>query len=286
MRVTYSHLYRLVAIVLCLLLTPLPTLSQGTSSSQAAGQISALVPQATRNGSPASVKEDVMWNDLLRTEGAGRARITLKDGSLLSLGSNTELKVVQHDAAAQQTVLELNYGRVRSNVMKITKPGGKFEVKTSAAVSGVVGTDFIVIYEGGHMQVVVISGVVQVIGLNGVVLAVVNPGQMVDLVNGQVIGPVQTPPSVQTTNISQTNPGSGAGGGAGGGAGAGAGAGAGVGASSLLHTVLVVIGVAAASSAVTVATGHAPSSTSGPTGTPCPDSPARRANRRGGSCTP
>ena len=213
MRAIHGRFHRLLAILLCLLMTPLPSLSQGMSSSQPAGQISALVPQATRNGSLATVKEDVMWNDLLRTEGAGRARVTLKDGSLLSLGSNSELKIVQHDPLSQQTEIELNYGRLRSHVTPITKAGGKFQVKTSAAVAGVVGTDFIVISEAGRTQVIVLNGVVQITSLNGVVLGSVSPGQMVNVVNGQMSPPVQTPPGFQQTTISQTNAGGTAGGG-------------------------------------------------------------------------
>jgi hypothetical protein len=280
MRAIHGRCYRLLAIFLCLLMTPLPSLSQGMSSSQPAGQISALVPQATRNGTVATVKEDVMWNDMLRTEGAGRARVTLKDGSMLSLGSNSELKVLQHDPTSQQTEIELNYGTVRSHVTPITKPGGKFQVKTSAAVAGVVGTDFIVIYVGGRMQVIVLKGVVQVIGLNGVILGTVNPGQMVNVVNGQMSPPMQTPPGIQQTTISQTNAGGTAGGAAGGGA-AGGGALAG---GTLLHSVLAVIGAVAASSAITVVTANQPPNSSGSSGTPCPDAIPRNGHRVG-SCS-
>src|SRR3954467_14242011 len=188
MRASYSLLYRVVAILLALVLSPLPMLAQGSSSSQPAGQITALVPQATRNGAATKNKDDVMWNDVLRTEGGGRARVQLRDGSILSLGSNSELKVVQHDPATQQTELELSYGRVRSRVVQITKPGGKFQVKTPTAVAGVVGTDFVTIHlANGHTQIIVFSGQVQLIGLNGAILATVGPGQMVDIgPNGEV----------------------------------------------------------------------------------------------------
>lgn len=244
MRVHFSLPYRAVALVLCLMMSPVPMLAQG-SSSQPAGTITALVPQATRNGSVAKAKDEVMWNDVLRTEGAGRARVQLRDGSILSLGSNSELKVTQHDPATQQTEVELNYGRVRSRVVQITKPGGKFQIKTPTAVAGVVGTDFVVIYENGHMQVIVFSGQVVIIGVNGAVLATINPGQMVDIVNGQVNGPMDTPPGVQQDNINQTNAGNG-----GGAAAAGGG--------SLLRTVLIVLGVAAASAVITMTTSGSP----------------------------
>ena len=284
MHATYSHLYRIVAVVLCLLMMPLPTFSQGQSSSQPAGQITALIPQATRNGALANAKDEVMWNDVVRTEGAGRARIALRDGSVLSVGSNSELKVVQHDPLTQQTELELNYGRVRSSVVHLTKPGAKFQIKTPTAVAGVVGTDFVVVYEGGHMQVMVFSGVVQVIGLAGNILATVNAGQMVELSNGVVSPPHSMPTGVQNDNIAQTSAGhAGSAGGGGGAAGGAAGGGIGAGGTGLLHTILVVVGAAVGGSVVTqVTAGHTPSSTGigGPTGTPCPDCPPPARPRR------
>jgi hypothetical protein len=274
----YSQPYRVIAIALCLMLLPLPTFSQQQSSSQAAGEISALIPQATRNGNIAAAKERVFWNDTLRTEGAGRARVTLQDGSILSLGSNSELKVVQHDPASQQTELELNYGRLRSKVTPITKPGGKFTVKTPTASAGVIGTDFVVIYEGGHMQVIVYSGIVQVTGPTGAVIATVNPGQMVDVVNGVASPPSPAPPSVQTNGLTTTGIGHAAGGAAGGGAAGGAAAG------GIIHTVLIVVAAAVTSSIVTVVAppgAHSGGSTPGPTTSPtsCPDCPAP-TNRR------
>ena len=242
MRASYSVFYRFIAVFMALLLSPLPAIAQGSSSSQPAGQITALVPQATRNGAAAKSKEDVMWNDVLNTQGGGRARVQLRDGSILSLGSNSELKVVQHDPATQQTELELNYGRVRSRVVQLTKPGAKFTIKTPTAVAGVVGTDYIVIYENGHMQVIVFSGQVVIIGANGAILATVGPGQMVDISNGQVTGPTQTPPGVQQDAIDSTNPGNGGGGGGGD-------------EGHILRTVLIILGVAAVGAIIYSTTG-------------------------------
>jgi len=127
-----------------------------------AGQINALIPAATRNAKPTKVKDDLQWNDLLKTEKSGRLRAGLADGSILSLGSNSELKVVQHDATSQQTSLEMNFGKVRSKVVKITQPNGKFEMKTPNAVIGVVGTDFYVGYEANRTTVICYTGQVMV----------------------------------------------------------------------------------------------------------------------------
>ena len=123
---------------------------------------SALSPSATRNAQPAKIKDDLSWNDLLKTEQKGRLRAGLTDGSILSLGSNSELRVVQHDGASQQTSLEVDFGKVRSKVVKITQPNGKFEVKTANAVIGVIGTDFYVSYEANKTTVICYTGKVWV----------------------------------------------------------------------------------------------------------------------------
>ena len=38
----------------------------------------------------------------------------------------SSMKVIKHDAGAQQTDLELTYGKLRTQAQKIAKPDGKF----------------------------------------------------------------------------------------------------------------------------------------------------------------
>ena len=128
----------------------------------ASREIRALIPSATKNTKATKVNDDLQWNDLLNTGPKGRLRAGLTDGSILSLGSSSELRVVQHDATSQQTSLEMNLGKVRSKVVKITQPGGKFEVKTANAVIGVIGTDFYVSYDPGKTTVICYTGKVAV----------------------------------------------------------------------------------------------------------------------------
>jgi len=149
---------RILAIVLSILLTGLPAFA----ADQTAGKITALIPSATRNAQPTQARDSLFWNDLLQTTQTGRLRAGLTDGSILSLGSSAELRVVQHDAASQQTSLELNYGKLRNRVVKITQPNGKYEVKTPNAVIGVIGTDFYVAYENNITTVACYSGQVTV----------------------------------------------------------------------------------------------------------------------------
>src|SRR5271170_5283820 len=158
---------RITAIIVCFMISPLAGLCD-PQGAQHAGQIDALIPSATRNALPAKAKDEIDWNDLLKTAHSGRVRAGLTDGSILSVGSDSELRVVQHDATSQQTSLELNYGRVRNQVTDITKSGGKYELKTPNAVIGVIGTDFIVRYEGKKTTVWCRKGRVKVTPLGKV----------------------------------------------------------------------------------------------------------------------
>jgi len=215
---------RFIAGLLCGLLCTLPLAGAPQGVAQQAGQISAMIPAVTRNSQPATVKEALFWNDLLATQHSGRARATLTDGSILSVGSDSELKIVQHDAAAQQTTIQMNLGRMRSQVEKITKPGGKFEVNTPNAVIGVIGTDFYVSYESDRTTVICYKGRVSVTpqgnaqatnnsgqtsgNSNSITL---NPGQMVVIANVIPPGglkPSETPPATkQDTLLSTSLPG-------------------------------------------------------------------------------
>jgi hypothetical protein len=129
---------------------------------QSAGSVKAMIPDATRNAQKLTVNDALQWNDLLATNAKGRVRAGLTDGSILNIGSNSQLRVVQHDATAQQTSLELDYGKLRNQVVKITQPGGKYEVKTPNAVIGVIGTYFYVAYANGRTTVICYEGTVAV----------------------------------------------------------------------------------------------------------------------------
>ena len=150
-----------LSLVLSLLLVATPMLGAPTNS-QTAGEVKALIPAASRNAQPVKVKDSLAWNDLLKTDTQGRLRAGLTDGSTLSVGSNSELRVVQHDAVSQQTSIEMNYGKLRNQVVKVTKPDGKYEVKTPNAVIGVIGTDFYVGYDNNQTTVICYVGKVAV----------------------------------------------------------------------------------------------------------------------------
>src|SRR6266403_924914 len=160
---------------------------------QRAGEVSRVIPAVSiaRGGKTisASPKTVVDWLDVVNTQASARARVALDDGSVLNVGSDSSIKVLKHDGGAQQTELELTYGKIRSQAQKITKPDGKFEVRTSAGVAGVVGTDFFVEYVNGTMNVIAFEGLVKVCNLAGVCV-LVKAGQMTSVRSGDNSGPL------------------------------------------------------------------------------------------------
>lgn len=185
----------LLSTVLSVLLVALP--AWAVPPEQNAGVVGALIPSATRNAQPLAVNASLQWNDLLQTSTKGRLRANLTDGSILSLGSNSQLKVLQHDAKSQQTAIDLDYGKLRNQVVKITQPGGKYQVKTPNAVIGVIGTDFYVAYAKNQTTVICYDGVISVTPLDGTAAGNQSSSNSVTVTAGQmvVIGPNLTQPA-------------------------------------------------------------------------------------------
>src|ERR1700722_18129936 len=177
---------------------------------QRAGQISRAIPDvAIARGTqqlPAPVKALVDWGDAVKTGDGGRARVSLDDGSVLNVGSSSSLTVTQHNAAAQQTQIELEYGRMRSQVVKQSKPNSKFEVHTPVGVAGVVGTDFFLGYLNGIFQIVVYEGHVKFCNLDGICVDVL-AGQSATIRDGHQPPdqPTQATPSELTDAANATS---------------------------------------------------------------------------------
>ncbi len=198
---------RPLAIVLASLVSVLPLLA-GASSAPPAGQVTALVAAAQRNNRTLKLKDEVNWNDLVRTDRAGRARVSLRDGSILSLGSNSELKVVEHDPNGQQTLIEVNFGKLRSRVVAINQPSGRFEVRTPVAVVNVLGTDFFTQYDAPSKTVRVIcySGSVKVSGVGRYEgkTETIHAGQMLEVSSSGFGLPQATLNAIQQDSIAET----------------------------------------------------------------------------------
>src|SRR5438445_3763436 len=168
----------LAVLLSWLIILPADSWADPQAAGQRAGEVSRMIPAVNiaRSGKtiPAAAKTIVNWQDLVNTQVNARARIALDDGSVLNVGSDSSINVVKHDAGAQQTELELTYGKLRTQAQKIAKPDGKFEVRTPAGVAGVVGTDFFVAFDNttGTMNVITFEGLVKVCNLAGVCVLV------------------------------------------------------------------------------------------------------------------
>lgn len=182
----------LVCLLSCALVIPFDAFAMPDATGQRAGEVSRVIPAVSltrgAKSQTANAKTPVDWLDVLSTQANGRARVSLDDGSVLNVGSDSSVKVVKHDAGAQQTDLEVTVGKIRSQAQKIAQPNGKFEVHTPSGVAGVVGTDFYVGYDNNVMTVITFEGEVKVCNLAGVCV-VVKAGQITTVRNGDSSGP-------------------------------------------------------------------------------------------------
>ena len=184
------------------LLFPFDLLAQNQAQApggRGAGKVSRMIPavnlQRAAKLVPASTAMPVLWGDTLTTDRGGRARVALDDGSILNVGSDSSIRVVSHDAAAQRTQIQLAYGRVRSSAVRLARAGSSFEVRTPTAVAGVVGTDFFLEFANNVTRLVVFEGKVNFCNLAGQCVLV--GAGMLSVVRGneQPSPPAPAPPS-------------------------------------------------------------------------------------------
>jgi ferric-dicitrate binding protein FerR (iron transport regulator) len=199
---------------------------------QQAGKVAAEIPRGViqRVGqtaeTPLNLSDAVNWNDVVRTLDRGRVRIELLDGSTMNVGARSTMRVVKHDPQSQQTEIELKLGRMRSEIVKLTKPDAKYEVRTQTAVIGVVGTTHEIRALQDSTYLWCLIGLCSARNLNPLIQGVVN------LTGGQFsLIPRNGPPSAPGASVSgdlnaqtQGTDMGGAGGTGGGGGGFGAGA--------------------------------------------------------------
>lgn len=170
-------------------LSPGKHLQLGPGGPQAAGQpagkvVNAIPEETVQHPGqtaelPLKVADPLVWEDTVRTLKTGRVRIALLDGSFLNVGARSVMKIVKHDAQTQQTQIELQLGRLRGEVVKITRAGGGTQIRTQTAVIGVVGTILNVHALRNLTRVFCLNGTVTVQNINPAFPGVVTlqPGQ-------------------------------------------------------------------------------------------------------------
>lgn len=93
-----------------------------------------------------SVNDALREGEVVRTAPDGRLKIALRDGSTLSLGSDTEVKLehlsLSAGATEQPSLFTQVDGFVRATVAPL-HPRAGFEIATPSSVAAVRGTDWI-----------------------------------------------------------------------------------------------------------------------------------------------
>jgi len=97
----------------------------------------------------AKVQEGIQLKDVISTGQKSRAKLSLVDDSLLSLGQNSKLEISEFlfDQGKRSSILSLQAGKLYANVKKISEPERKFEVRTPTAIAGARGTAWISVVE-------------------------------------------------------------------------------------------------------------------------------------------
>jgi len=157
----------------------------------AAGTITAVIPkdyiERGKSVEEAQKGAQVFWKDIIRTEARGRVRIGLTDGSILNIGSQTRIQIVRQDEGSQQSELTLLYGKVRATVVKRTRDGGSFQVRSAQAVAGVIGTEEYIDATPTATVVLALHGAVAVRSSNAAIegAVILEPGQLTVVLDNQ-----------------------------------------------------------------------------------------------------
>lgn len=137
-----------------------------------------------RNGAEtaAGIGSDILVTDTVRTGTDGKAEVTFTDGSVLTVGPDSEVAVsfFAPDASESVALLDLISGIARMTVNKATA-WGRFEVRTTTAVASVRGTEYLVEALPDKSSVFVAEGRVAVSSRVGAGTIILRQGQGVDV---------------------------------------------------------------------------------------------------------
>ena len=132
-----------------------------------AGETTDVIPKAYRGQTETAGRQlakatPVYWQDIVWTEKAARARLTIVDGSILNVGPDTRLQILPQEAASNQSLMVLKFGKIRAEVQQRSQESGPFQIQTPTAVIGVVGTEFYLDASPQTTSVICLKGQVKV----------------------------------------------------------------------------------------------------------------------------
>lgn len=129
-----------------------------------------------------AVGDEIKVEDTIRSGPGSRAEVTFSDGSVLTIGPDSEVAVAffAPEPSESTALLDLVSGIARMTVNKATS-WGRFEVRTTTAVASVRGTDYLVEAIPGKSAIFVNEGRVAVSSRAGSGTVILRQGQGVDV---------------------------------------------------------------------------------------------------------
>lgn len=160
---------RRCSVCMILVAAILPGLMSIASAATYIGKVSRLEGSADvlRGRGPAvdlAMENPVYGKDILRTRKRSLLEISMNDGSRITIGESTRLDIKEYLAGQKpRGMFDLMRGRVRAVVSNVfSKRKESFQIRTTTAVVGVQGTDFIVLAGAMETRIEVFEGVVSV----------------------------------------------------------------------------------------------------------------------------
>ncbi len=86
----------------------------------------------------------------IKTGDDGWAILSLVDGSKLTLANNTELEITEFiiSKKSRQGVFSVTQGKLRAHIVKMSQDKVNYKIKSSTAVAGIKGTEFMMMAKG------------------------------------------------------------------------------------------------------------------------------------------
>ena len=130
---------------------------------------------------PVKLHDEVLFKDVIQTQGESRTKALFQDDSMLTVGENSRVEIDEYiynpEKNVRQAVVKLMQGQVRALVNKVFKANGsRFEIHTPSAVAAARGTYFTVWVENGQSGIINIGEKGRVDFTSGGMTVAVDPG--------------------------------------------------------------------------------------------------------------
>ncbi|MEP6933027.1 MAG: FecR family protein [Nitrospirota bacterium] len=130
---------------------------------------------------PVKLHDQVLFKDVIQTQGESRTKAFFQDDSMLTVGENSRVEINEYiynpEQNVRKTVVKLMQGQVRALVSKVFKANGsRFEIHTPSAVAAARGTYFTVWVENEQSGIINIGETGRVDFTSGGKTVAVDPG--------------------------------------------------------------------------------------------------------------